>query len=114
MEYFKKETEEVVGKISFRIGYNETVYYNGNVGYEVDEIYRGNNYAYKACLLLSKVCKYYNMDYLYLTCDYDNIASFKTIEKLKAILVEESVPPIDYIYYHEGMKKQKIYKWIIE
>lgn len=109
-----KSSNETVGKISFRIGYNKTSYYNGHIGYEVDEKYRGNHYAYKACLLLSQVCKYYNMDYLYLTCDYDNIASFKTIEKLNVALIEEVVPPKDYIYYYDGIKKQKIYKWKIE
>ena len=40
-----------VGKISFRIGYNYHSYYNGNIGYEVDEEYRGHHYDAKACEL---------------------------------------------------------------
>ncbi|MBQ2759856.1 MAG: hypothetical protein IJE93_08830, partial [Clostridia bacterium] len=44
-----------VGKISIRIGSNYHSYYNGNVGYEIDKEYRGNNYAYKACKLVLQV-----------------------------------------------------------
>ena len=40
-----------VGKISVRIGSNYHSYYNGNIGYEIDKEYRGNNYAYNACKL---------------------------------------------------------------
>lgn len=66
-----------VGKISFRIGNNYHSYYNGNIGYEVDKEYRGNHYALKACKLMLRVAKYYNMNKIYLTCDFDNIAFIK-------------------------------------
>lgn len=99
-----------VGKISFRIGNNYHSYYNGNIGYEVDEKYRGNHYALKACQLVLKVAKYYNMDKIYLTCDFNNIASSKTIEKLGAKYLEEVKPPKDYVFYYENMPKQKIYE----
>ena len=42
--------------------------------------------------------------------DYDNVASYKTIEKLGAKLIEEVCPPKDYIYYYGGMPKQRIYE----
>lgn len=99
-----------VGKISFRIGNNYHSYYNGNIGYEVDKEYRGNHYALKACKLVLKVAKYYNMNKIYLTCDFDNIASSKTIEKLGAKYLEEIKPPKDYVFYYENMPKQKIYE----
>ncbi len=99
-----------VGKISFRIGNNYHSYYNGNIGYEVDKEYRGNHYALKACKLVLRVAKYYNMDKIYLTCDFDNIASSKTIEKLGAKYLEEVKPPKDYVFYYENMPKQKIYE----
>lgn len=103
-----------VGKISFRIGHNYHSYYNGNIGYEVDEEYRGNHYSLQACRLLTPVAKYYGMDKIYLSCDYDNAASYKTIERLGAKLVEEVAPPEDYIYYYEGMPKQRIYELKID
>ncbi len=99
-----------VGKISFRIGHNYHSYYNGNIGYEVDEEYRGNHYALLACQLMPDVARYYGMDKLYLTCDFDNVASYKTIEKLGARLIEEVQPPKDYVFYYEGMPKQRIYE----
>lgn len=105
-----KSSDVVIGKISFRIGHNYHSYYNGNIGYEIDEEYRGNHYAWMACRMVLKLAEYYNMDKLYLTCDYDNIASYKTIEKLGGRLIEEVCPPKDYIYYHEGMPKQRIYE----
>ena len=41
-----KATSEEVGKISLRLGHNYHSYYNGNIGYEIDEKYRGNHYSY--------------------------------------------------------------------
>ena len=56
------------------------------------------------------VAKYHGMDRIYLSCDCDNAASYKTIERLGANLIEEVEPPHDYIYYYEGMPKQRIYE----
>ena len=105
-----KSSNAAIGKISFRIGHNYHSYYNGNIGYEIDEKYRGNHYALTACRMVLKLAEYYDMDKLYLTCDYDNIASYKTIEKLGGRLIEEACPPKDYIYYYEEMPKQRIYE----
>ncbi len=102
--------ETVVGKISIRIGSNYHSYYNGNIGYEIDKEYRGSNYAYKACKLVLQVAKAHNMGELILTCDESNIASYKTIEKLGAELIEIVKPPKDYFAYREDMEKQRIYK----
>ena len=106
--------ETVVGKISIRIGNNYHSYYNGNIGYEIDKEYRGNNYAYKACKLVLQVAKAHGMGELVLTCDESNIASYKTIEKLGAQLIEIVKPPEDYFAYRENMEKQRIYKLCLE
>lgn len=100
----------VVGKISIRIGNNYHSYYNGHIGYEIDKEYRGSNYAYKASKLVLQVAKAHNMSELILTCDESNIASYKTIEKLGAELIEIVKPPKDYFAYREDMEKQRIYK----
>lgn len=109
-----KPNNVAVGKISFRIGHNYHSYYNGNIGYEVDEEYRGHHYALLACQLLLKVAQYHKMGKIYLTCDYDNVASYKTIEKLGANLVEEVLPPKDYIFYYEGIEIHRIYELEID
>ena len=100
----------VVGKISIRIGNNYHSYYNGHIGYEIDKEYRGSNYAYKASKLVLQVAKAHNMGELILTCDENNVASYKTIEKLGAELIEIVKPPKDYFAYREDMEKQRIYK----
>ena len=102
--------ETVVGKISIRIGNNYHSYYNGHIGYEIDKEYRGNNYAYKASKLVLQVAKAHGMGELVLTCDESNIASYKTIEKLGAQLIEIVKPPEDYFAYRENMERQRIYK----
>ncbi len=101
---------ESVGKISIRIGSNYHSYFNGNIGYEIDEKFRGCNYAYKACKLVLQVAKAHGMNDLILTCDESNIASYKTIEKLGAQLIDIVKPPKDYFAYREDMEKQRIYK----
>lgn len=103
-----------VGKISVRIGNNYHSYYNGNIGYEIDKEYRGNNYAYNACKLVLQVAKAHGMNELILTCDESNTASYKTIEKLGADLIEIVKPPEDYFAYREDMEKQRIYKLCLE
>lgn len=109
----KNETNENVGKISIRIGSNYHSYYNGNIGYEIDSKYRGNNYAYLACNMVYDVARFYKMNELILTCKEDNIASSKTIEKLGGVLIETVTPPKDYFGFFEGIKKHKIYKLYI-
>lgn len=99
-----------IGKISIRIGHNYHSYYNGNIGYEIDEEYQGHNYAYKASQLVIQVAKCHKMDYLILTCDVSNGASAKTIEKLGARLIEVVMPPKDYLFYNDQMEPHKIYK----
>ena len=109
-----KEINKEIGKISLRIGHNYHSYFNGNVGYEIDSEYRGHNYAYKACELIIPVAKYHGMNFIYITCDFDNIPSIKTIEKLGAEFLEEVIPPKDYVFYFDGISSHKIYKLSIK
>ena len=51
------ETKEIIGKISIRIGHNYHSYFNGNIGYEIDEPYRGHHYALEACKMVFAVAK---------------------------------------------------------
>lgn len=104
------ETNEAIGKISIRIGHNYHSYYNGNIGYEIDEKYRGNNYSYLSSKLVLKVAKFHKMKYIYLTTTPSNIASNKIIRKLNAKLIEEVVVPSEYFNYYEGIENHNIYK----
>ena len=84
--------------------------YNGNIGYEIDEAYRGNYYALSACRLALRAARSHNMKKIFITCESDNVPSYKTIEKLGASLIEEVRPPKDWIYYYEGIEKFRIYE----
>ncbi|MCI5773501.1 MAG: GNAT family N-acetyltransferase [Erysipelotrichaceae bacterium] len=100
----------VVGICDLRFGYNEELYYAGNIGYSVFMRYRGNHYAYKACLLLLDIAKQHQMPKLWITCSPDNIASRKTIEKLDAQLLEVADVPKDHWLYKNGETIKNIYE----
>lgn len=109
-DIIRKTDNVTVGKMSIRIGNNFHSYYNGHIGYEIFKDYRGNRYAYKASIMALDVARFHGMDFIYLTCDESNTASYKTIEKLGAELVEICDVPREYFGWHEGMEKQRIYK----
>ena len=99
-----------VGKISIRIGGNFHTYYNGNIGYEVFEPYRGCGYARRACGLVLDVARFHGMNGLYLTCAESNIASCRTIERLGGELVEICTVPREYFAWREGMERRRVYR----
>lgn len=103
-------TDEVMGYIDLRVGYNENTYYGGNIGYSVDEKFRGNHYAGKACLLLFQQAKALGMTLIIITCNPDNIASRKTCEyvngKFEKIV---NLPPHNDMY-KLGERQKCIYR----
>lgn len=101
---------QTVGKISIRIGHNFHSYYNGHIGYEIDEEYRGNRHAYNACQMVLDVAKFHGMDFIYLTCDESNVASYRTIERLGAQLMEICDVPENFFAWYESMEQKRIYK----
>ncbi|MGN1111628.1 MAG: GNAT family N-acetyltransferase [Acutalibacteraceae bacterium] len=109
-DIIRKADSATVGKISVRIGNNFHSYYNGHIGYEIFKEYRGNRYAYKASIMVLDVARFHGMGFIYLTCDESNTASYRTIEKLGAELVEICDVPREYFGWFEGMEKQRVYK----
>ncbi len=105
--------DRFIGRISMRIGHNFHSYYNGNIGYEIEENFRGNNFAFKACKLVLPIAKAHGMNEIFLTCDENNIPSYKTIEKLGGELLEIVRPPKNYFAYRGNMEKQRIYRLYI-
>ena len=79
----------VIGHIHFRLGDTEKILkYIGHVGFGIDEQYRGNKYAAKACRIISKVAKEHLMESLIITCNPENYASRKICEAIGANLIE--------------------------
>lgn len=71
---------ESIGYCDLRIGHNEKTYIGGNIGYGIDELYRGHHYAAKACRLLFEQARKHGMDHLFISCAVDNFASARTCE----------------------------------
>ncbi len=68
-----------VGYITYR-GYH-TDDFCGDVGYGIEEEYRGNGYACKAMRLLGDILKRHNIDDFWVSAYNDNIPSIKSIIK---------------------------------
>lgn len=104
----------VAGKIDLRIGYtNSIVFYGGHIGYSIDEEYRGNHLAGKACLLLKDEIKKHGLDVIWITCNPNNHASRKTCEWIGAALIEIVDLPKDNDMYNENVTRKCRYRWII-
>lgn len=113
-EIRRSSDKEVVGRIDIRIGFNESVYYIGNIGYIIDEKHRGHNYATKACRIIKQVALAHGMNSLLITTNPDNIPSRKTCEKIGAKLVEiVDVPPYNELYLR-GERQKCIYRWELD
>lgn len=99
-----------VGRVSIRIGENFHSYYNGHIGYEVFPEHQGHGYAAKACGLVLEVARVHGMSRLYLTCGASNVASYRTIEKLGARLLEVCPVPETYFGWYEGIEDHRVYQ----
>jgi len=102
---------EKIGGISLRIGYNEILYYGGNIGYGIDEAHRGNGYALRACRLLTSVARAHGMTTLLITNEHSNTASMRVCEKLGARLLRTAPTPEWHDLYQKGQRFGNIYEW---
>lgn len=89
------EENDCVGHIVYRYGTDDQLKYSGHIGYTIDEEFRGHGYAYKA---LEELLGLIEKKEVIITCDLDNIASRKTIEKCQVIHKEKITGIIDPEY----------------
>lgn len=99
-----------IGTCDLRIGHNERLYYGGNIGYAVDEPYRGHHYAGKACKLLFQLAKKHEMDFLYITCMPENIASAMTCAWVGGKLEGIRALPEEHDLYQLGERHVRVYR----
>ncbi len=102
---------ERIGGIDLRIGYTESLYYGGQIGYNVNEPRRGNGYAGRACRLLAPVAKAHGMTKLLITNNYTNTASRRVCEKLGARFVRLVRIPEWHDLYKAGQRYENIFEW---
>lgn len=108
------DLNNIIGAIDVRIGHNEGTYYGGNIGYMIEEAYRGNSYASKACKIIKNVAIAHGMNKLIITCNPDNFPSRRTCEKIGLKLKDiVDLPPYNDMYKNGEMQKC-IYEWILE
>lgn len=105
---------EKIGGIDLRIGYTNGLYYGGQIGYGIDEKYRGNGYAGRACRLLLPVAKAHNMTKLLITNNHTNTASRRVCEKLGTKLLRVARLPEWHDLYQRGQRFSNIYEWSVD
>jgi tagatose 1,6-diphosphate aldolase len=99
------------GGINLRIGYTHNiVMYGGHIGYGVEPEFRGHHYAERACRLILPLAKAHGLDTIWITCNPDNIASRRTMERLGAELVEIVPLPEDNDQYARGDREKCRYR----
>lgn len=100
-----------IGGCNLRIGHNARTYVGGNIGYHIDEPYRGHRYAAKACKLLFELARRHGMDHMFITCVPDNVASARTCELAGGQFVEIAPIPEDDDMYLQGKRQVKVYRF---
>ena len=100
-----------IGQCDLRIGHSDRLYIGGNIGYGIDEPFRGHHYAAKACRLLLRQAKKHDLQYLIITCDPTNTASAKTCLAAGGQYVETADIPEDHDMYAEGKRQVMIYRF---
>jgi predicted acetyltransferase len=107
-----KETTEKMGDIDLRIGYNQSIRYGGNIGYGVEEKFRGNHFASRSITLLLPFARKHGLTEITITCDPKNIASRKTCELSGGKLIEIVDLPKSNDQYKAGIRETScVYKF---
>ena len=95
------------GYIRLRVGNSHSILmYAGHIGYAVEPEYRGHHYAERASRLILPLAKRHGLNTIWITCDPDNIASRRTIERLGATFVEIVTAPVDSDLYRAGIRQK--------
>ena len=103
-----------IGQCDLRIGHNDRLYIGGNIGYGIDEGYRGHHYAVKACRLLFRQARKHGMDYVIITCDPGNTASARTCELAGGQYLETADIPEDHDMYERGFRQVLVYRFNLD
>lgn len=96
-------SREELGRIRLRVGSTTHIEcYAGHVGYTVHPQHRGHHYAARSLRLLLPFARELKLNPLWITCDPENIASRRTLERVGAELIEIVDVPTDCIVHRSG------------
>ena len=79
-------TQKIIGNIQYRSYHVNTI---GDIGYAIEEDFRGNNYAYQALVLLSEKLNEDGIEDFWIAVHEGNIPSLKTIQKYGGKLIDK-------------------------
>lgn len=106
---------EWVGWITVKIGYSLSAYYDGQIGYMInDESNRNKGYMTNACLALKPFLRKFGYEYITLTVGEENISSRRVCEKIGAVLIDIVDTPTWTNIYKQGQRRTCIFEWKIE
>jgi predicted acetyltransferase len=106
---------ETIGKIRLRVGDTErTARYAGNIGYEINEGYRGHRYAARACNLVRRVALDHGLKTCWITCRPENLPSRRICEIIGAEFIGIINIPEDYDMYRRGYRQMCRFRWDLE
>jgi tagatose 1,6-diphosphate aldolase len=100
-----------VGHINFRVG--DTAHVRvcaGHIGFEIRESFRRHGYALQACRAIAPFVRQF-YEVVTITCDPDNHASIRTIERLGAAFMDEVPVPPDDPHFQRGSPTKRRYQW---
>ncbi len=101
--------DQPAGTIDLRIGYPDSLFYGGQIGYNVDEAFRGHGFAGKACRLLRPVMRVHQMTSAIITNDTGNLPSRRVCEKLGARWLCVTDVPKEHEMYREGHQQVNVF-----
>lgn len=105
------QTGEELGHINLRMGSTPHLErYAGHVGYTVHEAYRGHRYAARSVRLLGPYAKAIGFASLWITCDPENTASRRTLERAGAEFIDIVNVPEDCIIFRAGHPRKCRYR----
>jgi predicted acetyltransferase len=103
--------DQDAGHLNFKAGDTEHVrLYAGHIGFEISEPFRGQGLALQACRAIAPFVRTFYTEVI-LTCNPNNIASIRTIEKLGARFIEEVSVAESDPQYQSGSRRKKRYVW---
>lgn len=99
----------IVGRCDLRKGNTPTLDLAGHIGYTIYVPYRGHHYASKATRLLFKQAQYMGMKEIIITCNTDNLASYRSCELAECTFVETRIVPPTHELYAQGDREKAIF-----
>ena len=103
-----------VGYINLRIGYPDSLFYGGQIGYGVAEAFRGHGFAGAACKLLSPIMRAHGMKTALITNEVTNHASRRVCEKINARWLCQTDVPQDHEMYQTGSRQVNVFAFDTE